>query len=51
MNINNQYSAANLYAGGWRADEKEDIIEEYGLTEEEAKEICDELERIEVSRS
>ena len=33
-------AAASLFDGGWRAEDREDIIREYDLTEEEANEIC-----------
>lgn len=33
-------SAAALYDGGWRAEDKEQLIKEYDLTEEEAERIC-----------
>lgn len=33
-------SAANLYDGGWRAEDRDELITEYGLTESEADEIC-----------
>lgn len=38
--------AINLLAGGWKPDDYEEIKEEYGLTEDEACEICQEMERI-----
>lgn len=38
--------AINLLAGGWKPDDYEEIKEEYELTEEEACEICQEMERI-----
>ena len=38
--------AMNLLAGGWKPDDYEKIKEEYKLTEEEACEICQEMERI-----
>ena len=38
--------AMNLLAGGWKPDDYEEIREEYGLTEDEACEICQEMERI-----
>ncbi len=47
MTINNQYSAAALYDGGWRAEDKADLISEYQLTAEEAEEICEELAELE----
>lgn len=42
-----QSSAAALYDGGWRAADKDDLIEEYALTEQEAQEICAALEKYE----
>ena len=36
-------SAATLYDGGWRTDEREALIGEYDLTEEEADVICEKL--------
>ena len=33
-------SAAALYDGGWRAEDKEQLIKEYDLTEEEVERIC-----------
>ena len=32
--------AASLFDGGWRAEDREELISEYELTEEEADEIC-----------
>lgn len=43
MTMNNQYSAASLYDGGWRAEDRGQLIEEYNLTEEEADDLCREL--------
>lgn len=34
-------SAAALYDGGWRAEDKEELIAEYQLTEGEAAKICE----------
>lgn len=36
-------SAAALYDGGWRSEDKEQLISEYDLTEEEAEAICERL--------
>lgn len=36
-------SAAALYDGGWRAKDKDQLIEEYELTEEDAVAICEML--------
>lgn len=33
-------SAAALYGGGWRADDKDELMSEYNLTEEEVTELC-----------
>ncbi len=38
-------SAAALYDGGWRAEDREQLIEEYQLTEDEADALCRELAR------
>lgn len=38
--------AMNLLAGGWNPNDYEEIREEYLLTEDEACEICQEMERI-----
>ena len=46
MTMNNQYSAASLYDGGWRTEDRDRLIDEYNLTEEEADDICKELAAI-----
>ena len=38
--------AQALLDGSWKPDDYEEIREEYGLTEDEACEICQEMERI-----
>ena len=38
--------AQALLDGGWKPNDYEEIREEYGLTEDEACEICQEMERI-----
>ena len=43
MTMNNQYSAASLYDGGWRAEDRDQLIDEYNLTADEADDICKEL--------
>ena len=40
-------SAAFLYDGGWRAKDKEQLIDEYNLTEEEAEKLIRELANLE----
>ena len=39
----NQYTAASLYSGGWRADALPDLIEQFNLTGDEAERIYNEL--------
>lgn len=43
----NQYTAASLYAGGWRADALPDLIEQFNLTSDEAERIYNELLNLE----
>lgn len=43
----NQYTAASLYAGGWRADALPDLIEQFNLTGDEAERIYNELLNLE----
>lgn len=38
--------ALSLLAGGWKPEDCEQIKDEYELTENEACEICEEMERI-----
>lgn len=38
--------AQTLLDGGWKPEDYEEIREEYGLTEDEACEICQEMKRI-----
>lgn len=33
--------AADLYAGGWRHNDKDELREEYNLTEEVARTLCE----------
>lgn len=40
-------TADSLYQGGWRAEDRDEIIAEYDLTEEEADLICDRLKMYE----
>lgn len=40
-------SAASLYDGGWRSKDRDEMIENYHLTETEADAICEMLERYE----
>lgn len=47
MTMDNQYRAASLYDAGWRSEDRDDLIDEYDLTEDEADAICEELSAIE----
>lgn len=38
---------ASLYDGGWRAEDRDQLVSEYNLTAEEAEEICKLLEDME----
>lgn len=40
-------SAAALYDGGWRFDDKDQLVEEYGFSEEEAANVCEYLKEFE----
>lgn len=40
--------AAALYDGGWRAEDRDELISEYGLTEEEVNELCEILTEFEL---
>lgn len=40
-------NAVFLYDGGWRADDYEEIKAEYGFTDEEIKQVCEQLALIE----
>ena len=42
-------AAANLYDGGWRASDREQMIGYYTLTEDEADAICELLEEYEIA--
>lgn len=50
MTMNDQYRAASLYDGGWRSEDRDDLIDEYDLTEDEADAICAELSAIEAKK-
>lgn len=39
-------AAWNLYSGGWRAENREQLVDEYKLTEDEAQELASELAEI-----
>ena len=42
-----QTSAAYLYDGGWRKEDEEQLIAEYGLSEEDVRKICEFLAEFE----
>ena len=46
-NNSTQYSAAALYDGGWRKEDRDELKATYELTDDEAEAICDELEKFE----
>lgn len=39
-------TACNLYDGGWRAEDKEYLMDEYDISEEEAELLCECLAEI-----
>lgn len=44
---NAEYSAASLYDGDWRASDRDYMKDFYNLTDEEADELCEELQKLE----
>lgn len=40
-------TATSLYDGGWRAEDREQLVQEYNMTAEEAYKICKLLEEME----
>lgn len=47
MSISNQFTASSLYDGGWRSSDLEELMTEYGFTQEEAAAICEALAEME----
>lgn len=47
MTYGNQFSAASLYDGGWRAADIDQLMLEYDLTAEEAEQLAEELMEME----
>lgn len=41
------WMACSLYDGGWRKEDREEMREEYNLTDREVNIICDRLEELE----
>lgn len=41
------WTACSLYDGGWRKEDREEIKEEYSLTDREVDIICERLEELE----
>ena len=39
----------SLYDGGWRSEDLEDIMDEYEMTYEDARNICEDLKELEDS--
>ena len=46
--LNIEYSAASLYDGGWRAKDRNELIDEHEFVEEDAREICNLLLEFEI---
>ena len=44
---NFSYEAASLFDGGWRAEDHDELMREYDLTDEEATKLCEELAEME----
>ena len=44
-------SSASLYDGGWRADDRDQLIEEYNLLPDDADAICEKLAEYEDSKN
>lgn len=44
-------SAAVFYVGGWRAEDRIDLTTVYGLTDEEAEQLCKILLKMETAES
>ena len=42
-----EYMADNLFGNGWRAEDREELQEEYGFTDHELDTICELLEEYE----
>lgn len=45
--MDNNYSAAMLYDGGWRSGDRDTLIEYYDLSDDEADRICAGLKELE----
>lgn len=46
MRCDDWASAAALYDGGWRAEDRDELVAEYDLSEEDADAICEDLRRM-----
>lgn len=44
--IETQYSAAALLDGGWKPEDKDELMKEYDLSEDEAQELVEEMEEL-----
>ena len=47
--FDNQYLVDSLFDCGWRAEDKDELISEYGFTEEEAEDVAAELAAMEAA--
>lgn len=45
------WMACSLYDGGWRKEDREDMKEEYNLTDKEVDIVCERLEELEKENS
>lgn len=41
--MDNNYTVASLFDGGWRAEDREELKTEYGFSEDELDSICSDL--------
>lgn len=48
--LNNQYSADFLFSSGWTSEDKDMLIDEYGLTDKEAADLCEEIRELELNK-
>ena len=46
--MDNNYTVNALYDGGWTSDDIEQLMIEYGLTREQAQDICEQLRDLEL---
>ena len=49
--VTTSYASAMLYDGGWRASDRDELMLEYGLTDDEVDSLCKELAELEESNN